>query len=62
MRVQINFELLTRVHCPHGVEYFYLGELEDAKKITLGRGKVISKKDITDNPGIYPVYSSLNLL
>lgn len=53
-----KLDALIQKLCPHGVEYFYLGELEDAKKITLGRGKVISKKDITDNPGSYPVYSS----
>lgn len=53
-----KLDALIQKLCPHGTEYFYLGELEDAKKITLGRGKVISKKDITDNPGSYPVYSS----
>jgi type I restriction enzyme M protein len=35
-----------------------LKELEDSGDITLGRGQVISKKDIDANPGIYPVYSS----
>lgn len=35
-----------------------LGELEHAGKIRLYRGKVISKKDISANPGPYPIYSS----
>ena len=37
---------------------FSLVELEDLKLIELGRGKVISKKDLNANPGNYPVYSS----
>ena len=58
MQIQTPFESLLRVYCPHGVQHFYLGELEDTEKITLGRGKVISKQDIIDTPGTYPVYSS----
>ena len=50
-------ELINRL-CPDGVEYRTLGSLEDAGLITLGRGKVISKKDIQNNPGNYPIYSS----
>lgn len=37
---------------------FTLKELEELNDITLGRGKVISKKDLEADPGIYPVYSS----
>ncbi len=37
---------------------FKLKELEEFGDITLGRGQVISKKDLEGNPGIYPVYSS----
>lgn len=44
--------------CPDGVEFWGLGDLEDAGYVQLGRGKVISKKDIATNPGPYPVYSS----
>ena len=33
-------------------------ELENEGLIKLSRGKVISKKDITNNPGDYPIYSS----
>lgn len=40
------------------VEKYQLGLLEDKGIIQLGRGKVISKKDIRDNPGDFPVYSS----
>lgn len=35
-----------------------LAELEQAGRIKLGRGSVISKKDITKHPGLYPIYSS----
>jgi type I restriction enzyme S subunit len=38
-----------------------LGELEDTGIIELGRGKVISKTDITKHPGNYPVYSAARL-
>jgi len=37
---------------------FTLKELEETGDITLGRGQVISKKDLEADPGIYPVYSS----
>ena len=49
---------LVAEHCPEGVEYKTLGELEDAKLIKLGRGSVISKKDIAELPGDFPIYSS----
>ncbi|MBT0566887.1 restriction endonuclease subunit S [Williamsia sp. CHRR-6] len=35
-----------------------LGELENRGTVKLGRGKVISKIDIANSPGRYPVYSS----
>lgn len=35
-----------------------LGELEDNGLIKLGRGNVISKIDIANHPGNYPIYSS----
>ncbi len=35
-----------------------LGELEAQGILTLGRGKIISKKDMLEHPGPYPVYSS----
>jgi type I restriction enzyme S subunit len=38
-----------------------LGELEDEGIIKLGRGKVISKRDLAENPGNYPVYSASKL-
>ena len=56
---------LTKDHkvLPSGVlasdaNYFTLGELESLGYITLGRGKVISKEDIKNVPGNFPVYSS----
>ena len=35
-----------------------LSELEEQGKISLGRGKIISKTDIRDKPGGFPIYSS----
>ncbi len=49
---------LIREYCPNGVEYMQLGSIEDASLIKLGRGSVISKKDIAAEPGDYPIYSS----
>lgn len=45
-------ELIQRL-CPDGVEFKKLSMLCD-----LSRGKVYSKTYISENPGIYPVYSS----
>lgn len=53
-----KLEQLLKEKCPNGVEYLSLGELEDNRRILLGRGNVISKKEMIDNPGDYPVYSS----
>ena len=53
-----KLEQLIQEKCPNGVEYLTLGELEDSGRIKLGRGNVISKPEIRDNPGDYPVYSS----
>ena len=49
--------LLKQFH-PAGVQCFSLGDLEDAGRLRLGRGKIISKKDMQSHPGDYPVYSS----
>jgi len=40
------------------VEWKALGELADLHWLKLGRGQVISKRDLQDFPGNYPVYSS----
>jgi type I restriction enzyme S subunit len=37
---------------------FSIGQLEEQKLVTLGRGNVISKKDIEATPGSNPIYSS----
>lgn len=50
-------ELINKL-CPDGVKYYMLGELEDKKILKLGRGNVISKDEIRNTPGDYPVYSS----
>ena len=46
---------LIQEFCPEGVEYMQLGAIEDAGLIKLGRGSVISKKDIAAEPGDYPI-------
>ena len=43
---------------PIGWEKHSLGDLCDDSVIKLGRGNVISKIDIRNNPGPYPIYSS----
>lgn len=53
-----RLEKLITEMCPDGVEYKKLGYLEDAGKVVLGRGNVISKNYIRDNQGDYPVFSS----
>ena len=49
---------LIKELCPNGVKYYLLADLEENNKIILGRGNVISKSDIREHPGDYPVYSS----
>ena len=53
-----KLEELIQKYCPDGVEYVKLGDLEDQGYIKLGRGNVISKQDMKDCPGDFPVYSS----
>jgi type I restriction enzyme S subunit len=43
---------------PKGWEIAALGEIEARGIVKLGRGKIISKRDIASNPGDYPIYSS----
>lgn len=50
-------ELIDKL-CPNGVKYYMLGELEDNNILKLGRGNVISKDEIRNTPGDFPVYSS----
>ena len=53
-----KLEELIQQYCPDGVEYVKLGDIEDQGYIKLGRGNVISKQDMKDCPGDFPVYSS----
>lgn len=53
-----KLEKLINDLCPNGVRFYMLGELEDNNYIKLGRGNVISKDEIRNTPGDYPVYSS----
>ena len=53
-----HIEQLIHELCPNGVNYMPLGEIERKGLISLGRGNVISKKDIAKTPGNYPIYSS----
>ena len=39
----------------------YLYQLEEKNIITLGRGDIISKNELSNNPGKYPVYSSSSM-
>ena len=43
---------------PQGWDIATLGEIEARELVKLGRGKIISKRDIASNPGPYPIYSS----
>lgn len=58
MKSMSKIDDLIKELCPDGVSVRSLGDLEDSGIIKLGRGMVISKNDIADNPGDYPVYSS----
>ena len=53
-----ELEKLIHELCPNGVEHKLLGELENMGMLTLGRGNIISKKEMQAFPGDYPVYSS----
>lgn len=53
-----KLEELIKKKFPVDLKTKLLGDLEDEGILTLGRGEVISKKDMQANPGIYPVYSS----
>lgn len=56
-----KLEDLIKKLCPNGVKYFLLEQLENENIITLGRGNVISKTEIKEKPGEYPVYSSSSI-
>lgn len=53
-----RIDQLISQYCPAGVPMVRLGEVEDRKILQMGRGNVISKEDILNTPGDYPVYSS----
>lgn len=53
-----KLEELIQEFCPNGVPVKTLGEVENQGILTLGRGKVISKDELRNCPGDYPVYSS----
>jgi type I restriction enzyme S subunit len=53
-----QLETLIQTLCPNGVPVVSIGDIVDNKTISMGRGNVISKKDLQDYPGEYPVYSS----
>lgn len=53
-----RLDQLISQYCPAGVPMVRLGEVEDRKILQMGRGNVISKEDILNTPGDYPVYSS----
>lgn len=53
-----HIEQMIQDMCPNGVEFKTLGEVEKSGLISMGRGNVISKDDMKNTPGDYPVYSS----
>ena len=53
-----HIEQMIQDLCPNGVEWKTLGEVEKSGFISMGRGNVISKDDMKNTPGDYPVYSS----
>ena len=55
---ELKIDELIRKQCPQGVKYVKLGDLVKNKTISMGRGQIISKETIEENPGDYPVYSS----
>ena len=48
-----RYEDLIKQYCPNGVVYKKISDICD-----ISRGVVISKQDIIDNKGDFPVYSS----
>ena len=53
-----KLDVLIQELCPNGIEFKLLSDIEKLGYVTLGRGNVISKQDIIENPGEFPVYSS----
>ena len=51
-------DMLLNFDGPDGVEWKRLGELCESGLVKMARGNVISKKDVQNNPGDYPIYSS----
>jgi len=49
---------LIKEMCPEGIQVLKLAEMEDQGLVKLGRGDVISKTDLRNLPGEFPVYSS----
>ena len=53
-----GLSMLINNTCPTGIECYSLGEIENMGLISLGRGNVISKKEMQENPGNYPEYET----
>jgi len=53
-----EIQKLLAQYIPSNVPFKKLGDLEDLGVLKLGRGKVISKRDLAEFPGDFPVYSS----
>lgn len=54
----INIGEMLQTFDERNFSIYSLGEVEDRGIITLGRGQIISKKEMQACPGDYPVYSS----
>lgn len=54
----INIEAMLQAFDEKNIPIYSLGDVEDKGILSLGRGQVISKKEMQSCPGNYPVYSS----
>ena len=56
----IYYESYLTIFNPNNpnLQWLSLAEMEDRGLVKLGRGMIISKEDIANNPGNYPVYSA----
>ena len=51
-----RIEELIKEKCPNGVKWYQIGKI-----CNVTRGRVISKQELAENEGEYPVYSSQTL-
>lgn len=54
----INIDAMLQAFSECNIPIYSLGDIEDKGIVSLGRGQIISKKEMQTFPGEYPVYSS----